>query len=95
MMVTWFKPVAMSSVVLFPPNQPPVHNKLLLSLSAAVYADTLPIPVTDPVRGGWLHTSTAPSEKFNYYFYGNNAPNPMLLNQLRGAFMVGVLTRVV
>lgn len=72
----------------------PVHNKILLETDQAVlvYADTLPVPQRDPARGGWKHTKIATgSNKFNYYFYGNQIANPMLLSELLGTFMVGTI----
>ena len=62
----------------------PVQIKLKLSESAAVYADTLPIPVENLSRSGWKWTKSAAGvEKFNYYFYSNQANNPMTIIQLK------------
>jgi hypothetical protein len=70
----------------------PIHNKLLLETSTAVYADTSPAPTRDPVRGGWNYTKDiAGVSKFNYYFYGNQTANPMKLNELLGMYMIGTI----
>lgn len=62
----------------------PIQIKLVLSESAAVYADTLPIPVANLSRSGWKWTkSSAGVEKFNYYFYSNQANNPMTVVELK------------
>ena len=53
---------------------------------AAVYADTLPVPIQDTVgkRRGWLWTKAATgTEKLNYYFYAEGSM-PVTLAHLRG-----------
>lgn len=66
-----------------------IHNNLSLSnIGSSIYADTLPIPTYDIARDGWKHTKTAGVEKFNYYFYGNVAPNPILVPDLKTIWAV-------
>ena len=53
--------------------------------SLSVYADTIPVPQSDPDgRSGWLHTkSSANTDKFNYYFY-SEGNTPVTLADLTG-----------
>mgnify|MGYP003655675909 CR=1 FL=1 len=70
----------------------PVSTKLVLSESAAIYADSSPVPSYSLARGGWKYTKLATgSDKFNYYFYGNQVANPMLLSELKGFWMCGTI----
>ena len=47
-------------------------NSIVLLDNVSVYADSLPIPVADPVsnRDGWFYTNTQQGNKFNYYYGG-------------------------
>ena len=58
-------------------------NYLKLSESAAIFADTLPVPTADPNgRPGWLHTKpVANSDKLNYYYYAQGS-HPVTLGEL-------------
>tara|TARA_R110000737_G_C14617241_1_gene492203 strand:- start:3066 stop:3752 length:687 start_codon:yes stop_codon:yes gene_type:complete len=70
----------------------PVSTKIVLSEAAAVYADTLPVPVIGASRGGWKYTKDVTgSNKFNYYFFSNQVANPMLLSELEGFWMCGTI----
>ena len=59
-----------------------IDCKVALSEGAAVYADSMPSPVSSLGFPGWKHTKGSGVEKFNYYFYGNNTNNPYLLKEL-------------
>ena len=58
-------------------------NYLKLSESAAIYADTLPVPTADPNgRPGWLHIKpVANGDKINYYYYAQGS-HPVTLGEL-------------
>ena len=59
-----------------------IDSKVPLAEGSAVYADSMPIPSASSGFLGWKHAKTSGVEKFNYYFYGNNANNPFLLKEI-------------
>tara|TARA_R110002126_G_scaffold163306_3_gene311238 strand:+ start:227 stop:910 length:684 start_codon:yes stop_codon:yes gene_type:complete len=58
-------------------------NYLKLSESAAIYADSLPVPTADPNgRPGWLYKKVAANtDKINYYYYAQGS-HPITLGEL-------------
>ena len=66
------------------------YAKALLSVSAPVYADTLPIPRGDiNGRKGWYYTNTnGGGEKFNYYYF-NGLQENLTLEEIQTYFFTG------
>ncbi len=72
----------------------PTHNSKILVSSAsgvAAYADTLPIPTSDPNnRKGWYYQKTAGAEKFNYYLYVQGS-RALRLQDVKEFYFVGAV----
>jgi len=72
----------------------PIHNSKVVVTSVdgvAVYADSMPVPVSDPNnRKGWYFAKTAGAEKFNYYYYGQGN-RALRLQDVKEYYFVGAV----